>query len=210
MQNAAQDAQLVGSSPRERGARGMITLPSGAVGLIPAGAGSTRCRQQREPQARAHPRGSGEHPGGDGRTKSREGSSPRERGAPIGSDTRYRPHGLIPAGAGSTISSVLTRRPARAHPRGSGEHRWHRNRPSSGVGSSPRERGAPTPRRPRTRPEGLIPAGAGSTRWSTSRGPVGRAHPRGSGEHECGRVAELSRWGSSPRERGARVGRGAR
>ncbi len=133
---------LDGSSPRERGARGMITLPSGAVGLIPAGAGSTRLTQACGGTAGAHPRGSGEHEPLTAPNVVSLGSSPRERGArPSGSLLPARP-GLIPAGAGSTVGTLTSFRDREAHPRGSGEH-VHRPRavhPRSG--SSPRERGA--------------------------------------------------------------------
>ncbi len=173
-----------GSSPRERGA-----LPGhhGAPfrpGLIPAGAGSTPQRCGSAPGTGAHPRGSGEHLRDAWSGAQLSGSSPRERGAP----SQHRP----------------THRPfVRAHPRGSGEHPKLRAPTSCPKGSSPRERGAQVDDDGPVLVDGLIPAGAGSTRSPKSTLISDEAHPRGSGEHE-GYVSLLhGRRGSSPRERGA-------
>ena len=74
-----------------------------------------------------------------------------------------------------------------------------------GCGSSPRERGAPQLTSYGPQPSRLIPARAGSTNPP----PPGRrrdsAHPRASGEHATASASAVLRFGSSPRERGARV-----
>ena len=172
-----------GSSPRERGALSLAGRVFNVLGLIPAGAGSTRDGSPASTSSRAHPRGSGEHRTYQDVGPLQMGSSPRERGARMPPPDVSPVTGLIPAGAGSTSCSRSACRRRRAHPRGSGEHSMVAHSRSSRTGSSPRERGAPTTRAAAVPPTGLIPAGAGST---CCRRPIssGRwAHPRGSGEH---------------------------
>ena len=70
------------------------------------------------------------------------------------------------------------------------------------VGSSPRVRGTPAPRRRLHNRGGIIPACAGNTR-SRPRTPAAvRDHPRVCGEHQPGRDADDAIKGSSPRVRG--------
>ena len=72
--------------------------------------------------------------------------------------------------------------PSPDHPRIRGEHLDHRHPPGAGAGSSPHTRGARRPRPPSRRPDGIIPAYAGSTRRR-------RPHPdvdRGSSPHTRG------------------------
>ena len=92
------------------------------------------------------------------------GSSPQARGAQrVLVGTFPRP-GLIPAGAGSTFSANATRWERRAHPRRRGEHDGGLGGGEVHTGSSPQARGALTLSRLGGCAEGLIPAGAGSTR----------------------------------------------
>src|SRR5664280_119110 len=94
--------QLLGSSPRTRGAHVKALALVFHVGLIPASAGSTRLNAHQDMQRRAHPRVRGEHAETCQRAPKVEGSSPRPRGAQGEcNDTRTR-MGLIPASAGST------------------------------------------------------------------------------------------------------------
>ena len=71
-----------GSSPRERGARGLAVAVGCDRRLIPARAGSTAGPSARERGTTAHPRASGEHARCLQRRRESYGSSPRERGAP--------------------------------------------------------------------------------------------------------------------------------
>ena len=95
-----------GSSPQVRGALPGRRRASGEVGLIPAGAGSTRPSGGRRRGRTAHPRRCGEHAHGDRPRQQAQGSSPQVRGARrrLGGGDRHG--GLIPAGAGSTPPSA--------------------------------------------------------------------------------------------------------
>ncbi len=195
---------LMGSSPRERGAR-LVGRPGAVVGgLIPARAGSTGGRSPPGSPSAAHPRASGEHESTIVTPAEARGSSPRERGAhPVGRG-EAEGDGLIPARAGSTRPAGRAARRSRAHPRASGEHCQHTTSACSVTGSSPRERGARAGLLGGIFPHRLIPARAGSTlSVPTTPGPT-RAHPRASGEHRTPQSLPPAFDGSSPRERGAR------
>ena len=72
------------------------------------------------------------------------------------------------------------------------------------LGSSPHVRGARRPRQPGIRPNGIIPACAGSTQVRLRRRPWTEDHPRMCGEHRSGFNALFFLTGSSPHVRGAR------
>ena len=132
-----------------------------------------------------------------------DGSSPQARGARrLGPPVRLLRR-LIPAGAGSTVSSCTSTRGCTAHPRRRGEHCTGSQRPTLEHGSSPQARGALRAAHVQAEVHGLIPAGAGSTRISV----VGRrsttAHPRRRGEHRFSCENQVSSRGSSPQARGA-------
>ena len=132
-----------GSSPLARGAQRLIVASSCLMGLIPAGAGSTRrCRQFTSPWV-AHPRWRGEHLIGQSCAAPPSGSSPLARGAPAGCCHLGAEWRLIPAGAGSTSCTRRWRSPGRAHPRWRGEHHPDPARRACHAGSSPLARGAP-------------------------------------------------------------------
>ena len=133
-----------GSSPHARGARWHVAGRFAGRGLIPACAGSTVDTSTGRTIARAHPRMRGEHVTGSSSGWSWTGSSPHARGARRLVLRLLRSVRLIPACAGSTTRSVMTRGSPRAHPRMRGEH--------FGVHHH------------RVRAAGLIPACAGSTR----------------------------------------------
>ena len=123
----------------------------------------------------------------------------------------YRCEGLnlriIPADAGSTHSILISDRMARDHPRGCGEHMLTRRIVDLYQGSSPRMRGAQPAWWLCLQYWGIIPADAGSTCADTYSVSVSGDHPRGCGEHEPF-ANRSSCWpGSSPRMRGAHIGR---
>ena len=134
----------------------------------------------------------------------RVGSSPRGRG------TRrdlYRSHcyrRFIPARAGNTTrpSRRATRTPV--HPRAGGEHRNSAARRWQGIGSSPRGRGTPPPRKPGRLGHRFIPARAGNTPCRAPRSSPIAVHPRAGGEHPAGATVTAGTTGSSPRGRGTR------
>ena len=136
-----------GSSPLTRGAPVHLVPHRVLRRLIPAHAGSTLIRRLCRARSRAHPRSRGEHADEPVFLELGEGSSPLTRGAPALAICTAMRFGLIPAHAGSTITSIPSRNRSRAHPRSRGEHSLDRVRGSEGRGSSPLTRGAPT--RPR-------------------------------------------------------------
>ena len=90
------------------------------------------------------------------------GSSPRVRGA-VGVDVRCDgSFGIIPACAGSSSRSGSGRTRRRDHPRVCGEQFSSASGPVSGLGSSPRVRGAADVCVRMLSPVGIIPARAGS------------------------------------------------
>ena len=135
--------------------------------------------------------------------KATQGSSPRMRGALQARYHHIRRQRIIPADAGSTVRADCRLVRRQDHPRGCGEHsdgvwdsKW-------GKGSSPRMRGAPKWKCEDSRPQGIIPADAGSTCPTCSRPATREDHPRGCVEHSSRPLLEAFSWGSSLRMRGA-------
>ena len=200
-------------------------------GIIPADAGSTDLALAEIHAARDHPRGRGEHdfnyavwspntgiiPADAGSTGTAtvsigqpappagQGSSPRTRGAPHGSRPEGISQGIIPADAGSTLRRPRSTSRTGDHPRGRGEHDGVVCACGSGLGSSPRTRGAQTTGGSGTKARRIIPADAGSTSGRGCLRLCDRDHPRGRGEHSRGQEVTMDIIGSSPRTRGARM-----
>ena len=111
--------------------------------------------------------------------------------------------GIIPAYAGSTACRTPSSTHTADHPRIRGEHGVAYVEKRRKAGSSPHTRGAPIRAEPSWRPDGIIPAYAGST-GSARSGPGNSGdHPRIRGEHLNERAARQRRKGSSPHTRGA-------
>ena len=91
-----------GSSPHARGAPGARAILTSAAGIIPACAGSTTVTAEPDFHVGDHPRMRGEHPPHSLMTDELEGSSPHARGAHLRALANPKPHGVIPACAGST------------------------------------------------------------------------------------------------------------
>ncbi len=173
-----------GSSPQARGAHPRAGTATPGTRLIPAGAGSTCASGPGPGISPAHPRRRGEHMKGQYIDFDGSGSSPQARGA--------RP------------STTNGSRPRRAHPRRRGEHSRATFAAARPTGSSPQARGALRLLPHVTVDEGLIPAGAGSTRTVPLPSPPSWAHPRRRGEHDFERLFGSRVPGSSPQARGAR------
>ena len=197
----------IGSSPRMRGAPHACDRIRRWWRIIPADAGSTFGGQPNHERLRDHPRGCGEHQISTAAEFLALGSSPRMRGAREVPQVLLTPIRIIPADAGSTRNPAFVYPAFRDHPRGCGEHLFAASWQSAAGGSSPRMRGAPTGYHPCGRPEGIIPADAGSTIANVLKKNDIRDHPRGCGEHEHLAVLLHSVGGSSPRMRGALRGR---
>ena len=153
----------IGSSPRMRGARGLIQSLRQGPGIIPADAGSTRFILPSCTVSRDHPRGCGEHGAMRESRSMNAGSSPRMRGALECVRQHLDHHGIIPADAGSTAGRNGAHFCGGDHPRGCGEHRPHTRPARRCRGSSPRMRGALAMDPGRGIIRRIIPADAGST-----------------------------------------------
>ena len=155
----------------------------GLAGIIPACAGSTYgCKHQLGPR-RDHPRMCGEHWSQCRVCAPVEGSSPHVRGALVSSFIKTIQCGIIPACAGSTLGMGNWCRFRWDHPRMCGEHKSMAFCVGTLRGSSPHVRGALVWSCPYCGHSGIIPACAGSTRYSTTGKQGRRDHPRMCGEH---------------------------
>ena len=193
-----------GSSPHTRGAPQDVLDRLRQAGIIPAYAGSTfrgfgNCRNWGD-----HPRIRGEHVVTISDTRGMMGSSPHTRGAHGVRKGVGLVSGIIPAYAGSTLRACRAPVSDGDHPRIRGEHFSSVTKVLTDAGSSPHTRGAPGAKVRRVRPEGIIPAYAGSTRHRTRRFAQARDHPRIRGEHSSRSACARECLGSSPHTRGAR------
>ncbi len=151
-----------GSSPHVRGAACLLQNRHEGRGIIPACAGSSRCRQTKICRFRDHPRVCGEQLALIAFHLGNQGSSPRVRGAGCRGRQRELRRGIIPARAGSSTRGASTSTRSRDHPRVCGEQRHYFFTSSRSLGSSPRVRGAGCTRSGTSRCQGIIPACAGS------------------------------------------------
>ncbi len=152
-----------GSSPRVRGAACLLQNRHEGRGVIPAYAGSSRCRQTKICRFRDHPRVCGEQLALIAFHLGNQGSSPRVRGA--GLSFRLLPYsiGIIPACAGSSRSCGPRTSWCRDHPRACGEQPVSFAVSHDSMGSSPRVRGAERLCALDDLLEGNIPACVGSS-----------------------------------------------
>ena len=132
------------------------------------------------------------------------GSSPLTRGKlSNGLRSPSRPR-LIPAHAGKTRGSVISRASTPAHPRSRGENASLDAHSSEPTGSSPLTRGKPVTKARAVEFSGLIPAHAGKTDLSAQRAALDEAHPRSRGENDLVDMYYSGQPGSSPLTRGKR------
>ncbi len=200
MQRVLLDA---GPSPRARGAPPNSSARGSRRGTIPACAGSTLRGALRAAHRRDHPRVRGEHAAQAAIHWRSPGPSPRARGAHGDNSGRELLLGTIPACAGSTEVSRPWPTSPGDHPRVRGEHPDWQGSDRTGLGPSPRARGAPKMHPDQVVLSGTIPACAGSTPTSAPPARWAGDHPRVRGEHyEC-RSDAVARGGPSPRARGA-------
>ena len=172
-----------GSSPLARGTHEPAVRGTLDGRLIPARAGNTASLSSGRRKRTAHPRSRGEHPPALQVAMGFAGSSPLARGtrcAVCPADDVAR---LIPARAGNTGSTAVTRPQVTAHPRSRGEHKMRVRVSFAPFGSSPLARGTLGTPGDTVEFSRLIPARAGNTLCSHLRAPFGSAHPRSRGEH---------------------------
>ena len=134
--------QVVGSSPRVRGAVVPPFFGAFPLGIIPACAGSSKSRSQYRKPFRDHPRVCGEQNESATEKGVVKGSSPRVRGAVVGELLQHAERGIIPACAGSSRGRSRSGSPDRDHPRVCGEQSGSASSIIWRMGSSPRVRGA--------------------------------------------------------------------
>ena len=147
-----------------RGKRIRVLGHNQDLGLIPAHAGKTRCRDRSPLISRAHPRACGENKGMVCKCRLSSGSSPRMRGKLGLTQAPLADGGLIPAHAGKTVHSKNSLAQDGAHPRACGENSLKCCRGCERQGSSPRMRGKQRRVFSGGHSRGLIPAHAGKTR----------------------------------------------
>ena len=174
-----------GSSPRVRGKRPPIRASAHGRRLIPARAGKTSAPWGARGRMWAHPRACGENGFESGLDEVHDGSSPRVRGKPVLRGRVRRRQRLIPARAGKTTASHVTKCATSAHPRACGEN-MHKNVTNpTFTGSSPRVRGKRCRAPPGMLRGRLIPARAGKTVTLKWRHNPTEAHPRACGENSA-------------------------
>ena len=155
-----------------------------------------------------HPRASGERCHRPFLSLYRRGSSPRERGTQRPGDQEEEGRRFIPARAGNARHSASPASSSAVHPRASGERMPARALDLDLPGSSPRERGTHFIISITACPDRFIPARAGNAPPSGIGCAITAVHPRASGERLYPPEMDPRDFGSSPRERGTRVGSG--
>ena len=149
-----------------------------------------------------HPRSRGVYATAQFKKLSNEGSSPLARGLLLIGQDHGRACWIIPARAGFTGSPP--RRPSTRtdHPRSRGVYSSQFHTVNRQEGSSPLARGLLVGAGRQRRPGGIIPARAGFTSRSPSRGRCTGDHPRSRGVYTCISIVTHLFEGSSPLARG--------
>ena len=175
----------------------------GWVRIIPARAGSSRSHRTGQLGGRDHPRACGEQTMALLVLPMKLGSSPRVRGADNLKAGACQLDGIIPARAGSRLSTRHSASRSPDHPRACGEQGLVFTDDYDLGGSSPRVRGAGICQGARDLRARIIPARAGSRpRYRPSRSWT-PDHPRACGEQVWWKIVHGAGLGSSPRVRGA-------
>ncbi len=186
--------------PRLSRARGPTGRPYGAllhvearsvearkVGSSPLARGAPRRPPGPGAPPRDHPRSRGVHsrawPALTWSVRSEPGSSPLARGALHVGAQRHGVAGIIPARAGCTQATPLSRARQADHPRSRGVHTSEPTEEVPGAGSSPLARGAPGPLLRGADDVGIIPARAGCTGAGPHQPVRAPDHPRSRGVH---------------------------
>ena len=140
-QEAVEQADQLGSSPRVRGKRYWKGRPSRHRRIIPARAGQTVTGVSIRSPPPDHPRACGANCTRTVSHASRTGSSPRVRGKLLGRKATGGLHRIIPARAGQTPFEGRKYSFRPDHPRACGANPRPVEASSSLIGSSPRVRG---------------------------------------------------------------------
>ena len=181
----------------------MVSLTLLGSGIIPAYAGSTPPSPASESESADHPRIRGEHLKRLLDAVGFGGSSPHTRGAPRSTGRHTRRRGIIPAYAGSTVSSFGNFHSERIIPAYAGSTLPGSRRRAARSGSSPHTRGALPVYSLAVVGVRIIPAYAGSTSCLHGAAATLADHPRIRGEHVMPSRNVNGVTGSSPHTRGA-------
>ena len=170
--------------------------------IIPAGAGNSSSLPVGRGCGRDHPRRRGELQIMKPLHEHKPGSSPQARGTHNTDTGTARYNGIIPAGAGNSMSDSEIGPASGDHPRRRGELTASVSCPARLLGSSPQARGTLSTAARSPHQAGIIPAGAGNSHSPGSSRSGSWDHPRRRGEllvNVCG----VDRGkGSSPQARG--------
>ena len=191
-----------GSSPLARGLPHRSFRAWTTPGIIPARAGFTEDDVGSAVQPEDHPRSRGVYPYVVDSELAHFGSSPLARGLPA-DDEHFGVSGrIIPARAGFTANTLITRSRTKDHPRSRGVYRRGGCPRGSWAGSSPLARGLPQDADGLLQAVRIIPARAGFTEGADAPEVPGQDHPRSRGVYPRMRTASSRRSGSSPLARG--------
>ena len=151
-----------------------------------------------------HPRSRGVYPGSAFAVSDTAGSSPLARGLLAYAQELKIEHGIIPARAGFTASTVASVAIMQDHPRSRGVYAASSYICIKLSGSSPLARGLLTTPEVKANIGGIIPARAGFTHSPGTSRRSRRDHPRSRGVYRRLRRIRRLRTGSSPLARGLR------
>ena len=119
-----------GSPPRMRGKHAVQPADADSRRITPADAGKTVPVFGHRAHNRDHPRGCGENYASRATIREPAGSPPRMRGKPHPARLSRRWYRITPADAGKTLIRIYSLHAVEDHPRGCGENRVFRFRPS--------------------------------------------------------------------------------
>ncbi len=194
-----------GSSPRMRGTPQDAPDALDPGRIIPAHAGNSYPTPPGSREPPDHPRACGELGQQPSRDRRSTGSSPRMRGTRRTVRRQVGFDRIIPAHAGNSARSAVSRDRAPDHPRACGELLYNRLLRSNSDGSSPRMRGTRIAHEIFRRDPRIIPAHAGNSLAKTSNPNPLTDHPRACGELDRKHVGRRLEAGSSPRMRGTHL-----
>ena len=114
--------RMPGSPPQVRGKLAAACLTTADIRITPAGAGKTRRCCAHRPKSQDHPRRCGENAPARSSNSPTQGSPPQVRGKLYCFACGAGGDGITPAGAGKTLSVLLTPSAFQDHPRRCGEN----------------------------------------------------------------------------------------
>ena len=196
------DSRAQGSSPLARGLPSRARSATRRCRIIPARAGFTGHHGAGSAPRKDHPRSRGVYAVSPVSWAAWTGSSPLARGLHPGARLPGAPQGIIPARAGFTSLSFLSRVPASDHPRSRGVYPAASPRGRPRPGSSPLARGLLNPVGLTTNYFRIIPARAGFTPCGQHRTSPLMDHPRSRGVYRALASMGDECPGSSPLARG--------